>query len=584
MSRLRPPSSSEHGRKITAALAATVAAVVGATTVAVVGGLTGQAGAAGATLVVNVGSNLRPVTHLAAGGLYGLAENNKPADSLLLPLKVNTLTQPAPGVQQKPNGQAAGGDSLLVSPQATRVGAAEYVRMPDIYPDFPYKWVSWSDWNSKVDTMVNARLAATAVSNVRGWELWNEPDWTWNTASAGSFNAGWVTTFNRVRAKDTITPIVGPSISTWNASFMQSFLTYAKANNALPNIVSWHELSGSANIAADIAAYRAMETSLGITARPISINEYATTAEINATGQLASYIAKFERGGVHDAERAFWYEYGTMDGLVVPNTTNTTGAYWLYKWYGDMAGNMVTTTPPSQTSIDGFAAYDPTRKIVNIAVGNASGTNSVQVNGISALGSSVKVTLESTPTSARTTTVSAPTTISSTTATVSGGSVTVSVPSMVSTSAYHIVIQPTSGVATYQQRYEAENAAVFGANRLTSSSASAGGYVGQIDNTGDVRNDSYVDFVVNVPSAKSYTMTIGYANASGATATQGLAYNGGAWSTISYPTTSAWGTFGATVSTTVSLNAGYNVIRLAKGAPYFAGGTNNAELDYIQLT
>jgi hypothetical protein len=561
------------------ALTATAMAVVAGT----ITGIAHEASAAGATLVVNVGSTLRPVTHVAAGGLYGLAENNKPADSMLLPLGLNTLTQPAPGVQQKPNGQAAGGDSLLVAPQATRVGAAEYIRMPDIYPNFPYVWVSWSDWNSKVDTMVNARLAATGVSNIRGWELWNEPDWTWNTASAGSFNAGWVTTYNRVRAKDTITPIVGPSTSTWNASYMQSFLTYAKANNALPNIICWHELSGSANIAADVAAYRAMESSLGISALPISINEYATTAEINAPGSLTSYIAKFERAGVHDAERAFWYEYGTMDGLVVPNTTNPTGAYWLYKWYGEMAGNMVTTTPPAQTGIDGFAAYDPTRKIVGVAVGNASGTNSVQVNGISGLGTSVKVTLESTPTSARTTTVSAPTTISSTTATVSGGSVTVSVPSMVTTSAYHIVIQPTSGVPSYQQRYEAENASVFGANRFTSSSASAGGYVGQIDNTGDVRNDSYVDFVVNVPTAKSYTMTIGYSNATGATSTQGLAYNGGAWSTISYPATSAWGVFGSTVSTTVSLNAGYNVIRLAKGAPYFAGGTGYAELDYINL-
>ncbi|HEV7961650.1 MAG TPA: hypothetical protein VGP57_03830, partial [Actinoplanes sp.] len=63
-----------------------------------------------------------------------------------------------------------------------------------------------------------------------------------------------------------------------------------------------------------------------------------------------------------------------------------------------------------------------------------------------------------------------------------------------------------------------------------------------------------------------------------------LAYNGGAWSTISYPPTAAWGTFGSTVSTTVSLHSGYNVIRLAKGSPYFAGGTGYAELDYLQLT
>jgi hypothetical protein len=125
---------------------------------------------------------------------------------------------------------------------------------------------------------------------------------------------------------------------------------------------------------------------------------------------------------------------------------------------------------------------------------------------------------------------------------------------------------------------------VFRAARLSAGSASNGGYVGRIDNTGDKRTDSYVDFVVNVPSARSYTMTVGYANGTGATATQGLAYNGGAWSTISYPATAGWGVFGSTVSTTVTLRAGYNVIRLAKGSPSFAGGTGYAELDYIQLT
>jgi hypothetical protein len=79
-------------------------------------------------------------------------------------------------------------------------------------------------------------------------------------------------------------------------------------------------------------------------------------------------------------------------------------------------------------------------------------------------------------------------------------------------------------------------------------------------------------------------MTIGYANGTGATATQGLAYDGGSWTTVSYPPTAGWGQFGATVNTTVTLHAGYNVIRLAKGAPSFSGGTGYAELDYIQLT
>lgn len=566
-------------RSSTRVLAATLATTLTATCIALIGG---TASAANSTLTVNVASPFRPVSHVAAGGLYALAENNRPADNLLLPLRLNTLTQPAPRVGQRPNGQPPGGDALLVAPQATRVGAAEYIRMPDIYPDFPYQWVSWNDWLSKVDTQVNDRLAATGTSNITGWELWNEPDWTWNTSAAGSFNAGWVRTYQRVRARDTLTPIVGPSTAYYNESWMRSFLTHARDNNALPDIICWHELSGSANIAANIANYRALERSLGISPRRISINEYATTTEVDQPGSVASYIAKFERGGVDNAHRAFWYEYGTVNGLTVNN--QPTGSWWLYKWYGEMAGNMITTTPRAQTGLDGFASYDPSRRIVHVIFGGESGANQVRVTGLSPLGGQVRVLVESTPAAGRHTQVSTPTTISNTTATVTNGELTVTVPNMNATSGYHIVIQPTSDVPSYQQRYEAENASIFRANRFGSSSASAGGYVGQIDNTGDPRTASYLDFIVNVPTARAYTMRIGYANATGATATHGLAYNGGSWSTVSYPPTGSWGQFGATVSTTVDLRAGYNVIRLAKGAPSFSGGTGYAELDYIDLT
>ncbi|HUR02747.1 MAG TPA: hypothetical protein VM347_09415, partial [Nonomuraea sp.] len=295
---------------------------------------TPPAEAAGATLTVNVAQPLRPVTHVASGGLYGLAENGRPADSTLLPIKVNSLTQPAPGVGQRPNGQPPGGDSLLVAPQATRVGAGEFIRMPDIYPDFPYKWVSWDDWLAKVNTMVNARLSASTVTNVIGWELWNEPDWTWNTAAAGSFNDGWVRTYRAVRALDAQTPIVGPSTATYNRSWMQSFLTRARDTGTLPDIICWHELVNPDRIAADLADYRSLESSLGISPRRVSINEYAATSEVDVPGRIASYVAKFERGGVESAHRAFWYEYGTMNGLVV-NNNQPTGTWWLYKWYGD---------------------------------------------------------------------------------------------------------------------------------------------------------------------------------------------------------------------------------------------------------
>lgn len=93
---------------------------------------------------------------------------------------------------------------------------------------------------------------------------------------------------------------------------------------------------------------------------------------------------------------------------------------------------------------------------------------------------------------------------------------------------------------------------------------------------------SNVDFTVNVASSGTYTLAIRYANGSGAESTQGLAYNNGAWQTITYPETDGWAQF-ATKTVEVTLNEGINIIRLAKGSPYFDGGTYYAELDYIEI-
>ncbi|MEV6302539.1 CBM35 domain-containing protein [Actinoplanes sp. NPDC051861] len=539
--------------------------------------------AAGNTLTVNVGTVVRPVTHVAAGGLYAVDTGSKPPLDQLYPLRLNHLTQPPPGTQQLGNGATTPCcDGLQVAGKVTSAGAQQFLRLPDIYPNFPYRWVSWADWESKVRTMVNARVAATGTTNVDGYELWNEPDWTWNTSAAGTFNAGWTRTHRLIRSLDTVTPIVGPSHSIYNHDWLVSFLTNARDTATLPDVIVWHELDNDSylNVQAHVNDYRAIERSLGISPRPISINEYASPSQVDIPSVAVHYMAVFERHGIRSAERAYWYEAGTLNGLLHNNAP--TSSYWPYRWYGDMAGNIVQTVPGSW--LEGVASYDPTRRFVNVVLGGDSGNNTVRVNGLGALGSSVRVTLTRSGTTGRTTNQSAPIAVSSATYTVSGGSISVPVNNMHAWDAYQLLITPASGAATWQQRYEAENATVVNANRFSSGSASSGGYVGQIDGSANSRNQSFVDFLVNVPSARSYTMNIGYANGTGATATHGLAFNGSAWQTVTYPPTAGWGVFGSTVTTTVTLRAGWNTIRLAKGSPFFAGGTGYAELDYIHLS
>ncbi|MGW7238048.1 RICIN domain-containing protein [Streptomyces sp. NPDC054804] len=410
------------------------------------------------TLVVSANQTLRPVTHVASGSLYGLDTASVPADSLVEPLRPNTFVQMAPGGSQLPNGEPSpGGDALVVAPEAAKAGAKVVVRMPDWYPNFPYRWVSWSDWLSAVDRQVAAVKSSGAA--VAAYELWNEPDWTWDTSAAGTFDSGWATTYKEVRAKDAGTPVQGPSYSAWNQSWMSTFLTDAKASGTVPDIIAWHELQGSQNIAAHVAAYRALETGLGISPRPIAIEEYGTTSEVGVPGPLASYVAKFERAGVHDAELAFWNHYGTLGDTLTDTGGSPNGAYWLYKWYGDMSGNMLVTTPPAQTGIDGFASRNGAGNQVSVVAGGCTGSCAVTVNGLSSLpafGSTVHVKLEYTPSRGRTTAVSGPITVSDADYPVSGGSITVPV-TMNASDGYHLTVTPSGTATSLAGRYRITN-------------------------------------------------------------------------------------------------------------------------------
>ncbi|MFG3343130.1 carbohydrate-binding protein [Glycomyces sp. NPDC048151] len=564
--------------------AATRAGVIAFALGAVIAGSAVPSQAAGLTLTVNVADVVRPATQVASGGLYGVGSDSQPTTAMLLPLNPTSFTQPAPGTTHLGNGATEPCcDSLDVGDNLVRAGAQQFIRMPDIYPTFPYDWQGWGDWESKVRTMVNARLAETDMTNIRGWELWNEPDWTWQTSEAGSWNEGWARTYKLVDSIDPVTPIVGPSDSYYSHDRMVSFLTHAKATNTVPDVIVWHELTDMDwnNFDDHVADYRAIEDSLGISDRPIAINEYNSFNQMDIPSVALHWMAVLERHGAREAHRAYWFEAGTFDGLFTLQN-QPTASYWLYRWYGAMTGNIVETTP--QSWLDGVASYDSTRKIVNTVFGGDYGNNTVRVEGLSGFGSQVQVQLLSTPGSGRHTAVTAPTTISTTTMTVSNGAISVPVNNMDAEAAYQLVVTPVGGPTTsWQQVYEAENQTVVNANTFGSGNASNGYYVGQIDGSADMRSQSFVDFTVNVPTARSYTMTIRYANGTGANSTHGLAYNGSAWSTVTYPPTAGWAQFG-TVNVTVNLKAGYNVIRLAKGSPYFSGGTGYAELDNIKLT
>jgi hypothetical protein len=392
------------------------------------------------TLRVEASKSMGPVEHVAAGGLYAFADASTPAAASTEPLHLNQVVQPPPGVMQLGNGATTPtGDALVVARAVRAAGAKEFVRMPDIYPDFPYKWVSWDDWLSKVGTMVDRVNASPDASVVNGWELWNEPDWTWDTIGAGPFDDGWSRTYRAVRSADATTPIVGPSFSLWNDGMMADFLASAKAAGTLPDVISWHELSNGAvgweQIDDDVASYRSLEKSLGILPLPIAIDEYGSPQQMEVPAAMTHYLAQFERAGVASASRAYWHESGTIGGLVTPTAGEPTGVYGLYSWYGAMSGSMVRVVPSK--GMDGVASRDGNK--VQVLFAGSLRNAAIAVSGLSA-SAKYAVTVDKVAGTDRLTAGAGEKRVLSATLEASDGVVTVDLPSTDSTSGYRLVV------------------------------------------------------------------------------------------------------------------------------------------------
>ncbi len=402
------------------------------------------------TLRVDLSDILRPVTHAASGALYGVTET-LPAnlEEMVAPLKPYVYVQPAlsGAGHQQPFGAA-----IPVSARLASTTGQVAIRLADISPNWPYIWPGEASWVSQVTGVINDKIAS-GRDNYYGYEIWNEQHGTWDTANGEFFSTLWKPTCDLIRSLDPEAAIIGPSDSFYSRSRIEEFLTFCIQNDCLPDIISWHELGGSDNVSSNIDSYRSLESSLGIAPREISINEYShTTREYEgAPGISAPFIAKFERKLVHSASISWWFVNlpGRLGSLLTASNERG-GGWWFYKWYGDMTGDMVRVTPPSESGdgIDGFANLDMDAAYASIGLGgDHMGNVDVVISGIPAsFGDEVDVQVEYVPWSNKDTPVAGPVTVSLTTYEVAEGSITVPVDIADPLYGYRVYVAPVGQI------------------------------------------------------------------------------------------------------------------------------------------
>jgi hypothetical protein len=569
-----------------------------------------RAGAAGGVgnLTVNLTSGTGAVLGGADGALYGLSENGVPGADAFNALHIKTIDVAPPGAQQHPTGHADQVDSEFFSAAAGGSGGKTMlVYMQDIYSAWLYQNLGLSDYLPKVEAIVRELSASPYAAHI-AYIPFNEPDWIWyglNTSSASQyvinrdkFLADWTTVYQAIRSIDPSARIVGPNEAYYDSRFMPDFLSYAKAHNVLPQVISWHELSPSSlqTFSSSVAAFRTLEASDGISRLPVDIDEYANRYNLSVPGEMVQWLSMFENAKVY-ADMPYWDIADNYSDTVVRND-EPNGQWWLLYWYGQLTGHTVSVAPPSPLAIDtlqGLAALDTAKRQARVLVADPSGgSDSVTITGISpaVFGSSVHVSVRSAGWSGYDGSAYTPLDVAETSYPVVNGSVTVPLGTTDPMSAYQMVVTPATRAAVTAptspgtQTYLAADASLTDATVYSQGSVSnANGYataggkdVGSIDQT-----DSRVTFTVTAPHSGRYLMKVFYGNQTGTIAQQIQRVDSGAWSFVNYPPTLNW-LFRSHQDLYLQLGAGTHTITFGVSDPSIGTATGQVTLDDIQLT
>ncbi|MFE0254093.1 CBM35 domain-containing protein [Streptomyces sp. NPDC059010] len=535
-------------------------------------------------LSVDLAASEGPVMLGANGSLYGLSDDGVPSDAALAPLKITSVSQKPEGGAQHPNG-----DALTVSKSFFRNGGGEInVMMQDIYAKWPYEDLGIDDYLPKVDRIAK-EIAADPNSDRFVYIPFNEPDQIWYKlgvadqaqyeANRDRFFKDWKTVFERIRAIDPDARIAGPNEAGYHSRLLRDFLAFAKRENVLPQMMTWHELgSGSLrDFQAHYDDYRSLERAAGIAPLKINIDEYANRRDLSVPGQLVQWVSMFERNKVY-ANAAYWDAAGNLSGHVVRSNIPN-GGWWFFRWYAGLTGDTVKVTPPRADTVDtlqGLASLDISRRQAQVLLGGSDGDSDVVVRGVSrsVFGRTVTATVAEAAWSGYEGQHATPRVLARTKVKVADdGTVTVPLRGMHKMSAYRIVLtpggtgSPSPASVPWSASYEAEDAAITGGKVYTQGTVdNANGYAAS--GTKDVGSlntaTSEVGFTVTVPQDGTYDLAILYGNQSGRPATQRLSVDGGAPVTVTYPSTENW-TYRAKKDVGLTLTAGTHTLTLAKG-------------------
>jgi hypothetical protein len=350
-------------------------------------------------LVVDLGASTGAFHGGAAGSLYGIYDQGVPDNNLIEGMGPTTTDTKAQDGQQHP-----GSDALeIVKPFASSGGRDVYIYMTDVYRNFPYERTTYAQYQGYLKTEVQQVLTSPDKDHIV-LVPYNEPDGNWfaglttRAATLAAFEAEWLQTYDFIKGLWPQARIAGPNFSGFYPAALGSFLQFCQANGCLPDVMTWHELQVPSTVRADVAAYRTLETTLGLPQHlPVNLDEYAARYQLTSPGQMVAWLSALEDAKV-DGDLAYWNINGSLgDSVAQQNIPNA--QWWLYNWYSSLTGNTVQVSAPqgaTDDTLQGLATLDTAKRQARVILGGgAPGPENVTIKDIppAVFGHSVHATI-----------------------------------------------------------------------------------------------------------------------------------------------------------------------------------------------
>lgn len=401
-----------HGKKIIAGLLAASMLLFGMDVPAE--GTVQAAGQSGQALTVDLTDTTGDILHGASGFLYGISSEEVPTNNTMVPLKPKVLcTKGALGTEH-PYGDAldvaesffeSGGEQVMMYNSnyygvfGVTANHKEYAQVlkDTIAPEV----VKWKDaWKKK---HAGDNLSAIDIDKALIYIPINEG----TPKNDTGFNQAWEAYYDAIKEGDPAATIAGPNSAEYNIQFtneydktvdMRSHIQYCANNDCMADIITWHDLQTDKlerldweikdfkNIwnTTDWTQYKQdhpekFAQGADVPEIPqICINEYADFPECGVPGRLVNWIGRLEDQKIYGC-LPFWHQANNLNDLTA-DANQGNGAWWLFKWYGDMSGKTVkVSTSTSYEKLYGVAAVDDVKKISTTLLGGVDGRADVRL-------------------------------------------------------------------------------------------------------------------------------------------------------------------------------------------------------------